>query len=311
MKQFKILLYAVIMVWGLCTAAQTPRITITKFEQNAFSLIAKMDPVRDANGDDCAVIRFFVSDRYYSVDEALRTDTLIGEMRTWIPKGTKRITVRHEGMLPLIGYEIPLPMESKNTYEATVEILNEEVTIGPNSPSKQNHPIYVGVGYSISPVQGFSAAIGFLRQCHNLEISAIYGTGKTDDLYFYDSNGNALAAYSYHPVSIQGRYGYEIGIARYLIVIPQIGGAYNIAVGKRKSDFVNTNSKYQIAHSFSVIAAASLLTRINSHIAFEVTPEYHINLQKDHNSKWISDSDKTFSNWMEGVGIRAGLVLFF
>ena len=314
MKRIKKILIVVMMMWGLCAAAQTPRITITKFEHNPLSIIGKMDPVRDANGDDCAVIRFFVSDRYFSIDEALRTDTLIGELRTWIPKRTKRLTIRHEGMLPLVGYEIPMLIESKNTYEATVEAV-VTTKVEKNKPAINKKPrtsgVYLGAGYNVMSMSGPSFALGLDVSHHQIEIGGVFGLNKTDDIYFYDEEGNLLSAYNYQPLRLQMRYGYDLQLSNFLSLAPQVGIAYNSANGKAVSGIVNTNEKYQKINSISMLGAVRLTMAFSRHFKLQITPEYDFGVSKNLNCKWVGDIDKTVKSWTDGFNLNVGLMVLF
>ena len=100
-------------------------IKVTTFERNITSLIASMDPVYDNAGEACAVVRFFVRDEGFEIEPnlgVLKRENKTGEVRLWLPIGTKRLTVRHQGAMPLSGYEIPVALEPKVTYDATLEI---------------------------------------------------------------------------------------------------------------------------------------------------------------------------------------------
>jgi len=314
MKRIKKILIVVMMMWGLCAAAQTPRITITKFEHNPLSIIGKMDPVRDANGDDCAVIRFFVSDRYFRIDEALRTDTLIGELRTWIPKGTKRLTIRHEGMLPLVGYEIPMLIESKNTYEATVEavvttnIVKKESAVVKKAKTTS---VYLGIGYNVVSITGPSLGLGLDINHHQIEVGGVLGLSKTDDLFFYDEEGYLLSAYNYQPLRLQMRYGYDLQLSDFLNIAPQVGVAYNSASGKAVTGIANKNEKYQKINSVSMLGAVRLSMALSRNFKLQITPEYDFGVSKNLNCEWIGDINKSVKSWTEGFNINVGLMVFF
>lgn len=99
-------------------------IQISQFEANPTNLVASMYPEYDNTGTACAVIRFFVRETGFSIQGNLgivKQDSLPGEIRVWIPQGTKRITVRHNHYLPLDGYVIPVKIESKMVYYAVIE----------------------------------------------------------------------------------------------------------------------------------------------------------------------------------------------
>ena len=310
-KRIIAILALTIIALSFGAAAKAQNIQITKFEQNATSLIAR-DPlnlVTDNNGEACAIIRFFVRDNTYIIEPnagVLRTDTLIGEMRMWVPKGTKRITVRHEGMFPLVNYKIPIPIESKNTYEATIETANDVY-----NNVHQSHPVYLGIGYSLMPVSGVSATLGLMTHHHNLEIGATYGLEKTDNLYFYNKSDEAVAAYKYHPIHLQARYGYSIDLSKLVDITPQAGAGYSIAIGEKVNNLTHSTSKYQLAKSLYAFGAFRAILRPAKHFAIQITPEYVFCVSRDHNSEWISKTDEQFKGWTEGFSLNAGIMIFF
>ena len=81
-------------------------IQVSRFERNYTSLIASMSPVYDNTGEACAVIRFFVRDEGFIIEPNLgmmEQEVKPGEIRMWVPKGTKRLTVRNGNWMPLTG----------------------------------------------------------------------------------------------------------------------------------------------------------------------------------------------------------------
>ena len=126
-KKQSLLLLAFILICQLRLSAQV--IQISQFESSPTYLVASTSPEYDNTGTACAVIRFLVPDSGFQIQGNLgivKQDTLLGEIRVWIPQGTKRITVRHEKYMPLDGYVIPVRIESKMTYKAEISIVTIE-----------------------------------------------------------------------------------------------------------------------------------------------------------------------------------------
>ena len=277
-------------------------IDITKFERNYTSLIASMDAVYDNTGEACAVIRFFVRGDGFIIEPnmgMMKQETKPGEIRVWVPKGTKRLTIRKEGLLPLTGYNIPMTIEPKATYEVEVSV---------NDGANKHHNVYAGVGYNALSISGPSVALGFDINHHNIELGAVYGLNKTDDMYFYDANSDVTGAYNYQTIRIQLRYGYDIGITDFFSIMPQAGAAYNIFTG---NEVVKGNSTFDSANSLSAIVAVRLVTSFNNRFKLHITPEYNIGLNKNDNCKVLSDFDSKFKSWTEGFNLNIGLMYFF
>ena len=308
MKRTRIILFTLMMACGIEAGAQTIR--ITEFKHNTLSLIGSTNRVKDNNGDDCAVIRFFIDDNYTIEPHSgvLKTDTLIGEMRMWVPRGTKRITVRREGLRPLAGYDIPLEIESLNTYEATIETINEEAEMG-KRPKKRL--TYMGLGYQFPSLSGPSLALGFNIKHHQIEVGGIYGMKKTDELFFYDNSGNTLAGYQYSPVRAQLKYGYEIELGKHFALTPQVGGAFNYFMGKEK-ETTSLATGHKKSFSVSLIGDLRLSLSLNKSKTsmLYVAPEYNVCVKRGNTCNIVSWYDATMKKWNEGFNLNAGVMFF-
>lgn len=300
MKKIMIVLLLIVAANGI----KAQDIEVTRFERKVTSLIGSTNAVNDNTGEACAVIRFFVRDANFIIEPnmgMMKLETMPGEIRIWVPKGTKRLTIRREGLMPLTGYEIPVTIESKATYEAEISIIE-----GLN----KHHNVYGSVGYNVVSISGPSVALGFDINHHNIELGAVYGLNKTDDMYFYDSNSDIAGAYNYQTIRVQLRYGYDIGITDFFSMMPQVGGAYNIFTG---NEVMKGNGKgnYDSANSVSAIVAVRLVTSFSNRFKLHITPEYNIGLYKNDNCKALSDFDSKFKSWTEGFNLNVGLMYFF
>ena len=268
----KIIIALLLMVAANGVKAQD--IGIKNFERNVTSLLASMNPVYDNTGEACAVIRFFVRDANVIIEPnmgMMKQETKPGEIRMWVPKGTKRLTIRKEGLLPLTGYVIPVAIESKVTYDAEISI---------NDGANKHHNVYAGVGYNVVSISGPSVALGFDISHHNIEVGAVLGLNKTDEMYFYDSGGNLTGAFEYKAIRAQLRYGYDFGITDFFSIMPQAGAAYNIYTS---NEVVKGNSKFDSANSLSGIVAVRLVTSFNKRFKLHITPEYNFSMNKNDN----------------------------
>ena len=303
-------LLAMFLLLSQVTFAQDKDIRITKFERNYTSLIASMNPVEDNAGEVCSVLRCYVRGTDYSIEPnlgVLKTEILDGEIRLWIPRGTKRITVRHRGAKPLVGYSLPVKIESKTDYDVDVEmvdIVRETIKVN------RNHNVYIGLGYNIMSLSGPSLSIGANVNHHQIELGAVYGLNKTDDLYFYSSQGSVVAGYNYNAIRASLSYGYEIMVSDFFSITPMIGVAYLACMG---SNIANTgnNSNYKNANSISGIGAMRFTIAVSNRFKLCLTPEYDYAFYKDDTCKLLSDNDNKMKNWHTGFNLNVGLMIFF
>lgn len=304
-------LMALILAFSLQANAQK-KIQVTKFERNVTSLIGSMNQVEDNTGEACAVLRVRMPDDIFEIEPNLgivKKETKTGELLLWIPVGTKRLTVRHYGVMPLTGYEIPVRLEPKATYDAEVEIV-EYMKGGNRSYEERDFHVFIGAGYNVMAISGPSATIGLDYKHHVVEVGGVYGLNKTDDLYFYKSDGNLKAAYKYQAFRVSLRYGYEIEIGKSFSVIPQLGAAYNIMSGTALQNS-SSNDSYQSTSSLSGLASLRLVGKLSKQIGLYVMPEYDLGLWKEDICKIIGENNKTFKNWTEGFNLNVGVVISF
>lgn len=280
-------------------------IKVKSFERNYTSLIASTNPEYDNTGEACAVIRFYVRDSKMEIEPNLgvvKREERAGEVRLWVPVGTKRLTIRKQGMIPLRGYELPMVVESKVTYDAVVEIKEKQML--------PKNRVYAGLGYNIVSISGPYLTFGVDFSNHVIELNAIYGLNKTEDWNFFDESGNVIASYNYQALRVGLRYGYDLIINNFVRVMPQIGVAYNIMNGKTAAANIQNNN-YKNANSFSASIGARVSIALSNHFGLQITPEYDFGLSKDKNCKLISENDNSFKNWTDGFNINAGLLVYF
>jgi len=309
----KILSITVLILAFAIQAEAQKKIQVTKFERNVTSLIGSMNQVEDNTGEACAVLRVRMPDNIFEIEPNLgivKKETKTGELLLWIPVGTKRLTVRHYGVMPLAGYEIPVRLEPKVTYDAEVEIVEYMNGNKGRSYEERDYHVYLGAGYNVMAISGPSAMIGLEYKHHVIEAGAIYGLNKTDDMYFYNSDGNLKAAYNYQAFRVSLRYGYEIVLDKSFAVIPQIGAAYNIMSGTAIQSGTS-NSSYKSTSSISGLAAVRLTAKLTKQIGLYVTPEYDLGLYKEDICKLIGENSKTFKNWTEGFNLNVGVIVSF
>ena len=306
MKSRKTIMLAALLLWmAMVATAQSRRqeIQISQFEQNQLDLGARMNPVLDRNGDACARIKFHVRDTSFVVTSnmgVLKRETELGVISVWVPQGTKRLTVRHEGVLPLV-YNIPVPIASKTGYKAVLEVVD-----GPD----KLHKAYIGAGYNVTAISGPSVAVGMMVNHHQVELGAVYGLNKSDELYFYNSEGSLVAGHKYNAIRAQLRYGYEIALNDMVSLTPQAAVAYNAIIGSA-ADGVSGSTLYKNANSMTVGGAVSLSVSLTKSFGLYITPEYDVAAYKDNTCKIIGETDNSVKNWSEGFNLNVGLRIMF
>lgn len=84
---------------------------------------AFINPVRDLNGEACAVIKVEASSDFVfsSPLGIVKRKDDVGEIWIYLPKGTKMLTIKHPQWGVLRDYKFPKPLESHVTYQLSLQ----------------------------------------------------------------------------------------------------------------------------------------------------------------------------------------------
>lgn len=293
------------MTLGFPMWIKAQEIKVTRFEQSRNSMIARMNPAFTLSGENCAVLRVYVKGNDYSIEPNLlsvKDSTLSGEIRLWVPPGTSRLTVRRSGLKPLLGYQIPMRVEAKTDYDVDIEVVD-------SPPSSDNH-VYIGAGYNIMTLAGPSILVGANLKHHQIELGAVYGLNKSDDLFFYDTNDNLKAGYNYNAIRAGLTYGYEIAVSDFFFITPMAGVSYLAYLGSEASSSTK-GTDYKNANSLSAGGGVRLSVAFGKQFRLCITPEYYAAVYKDKNCKLLSSHDDNIKNWNTGFNLNVGLLVYF
>ena len=207
------------------------------------------------------------------------------------------------------NYHIPIRIEAACAYEA--EIILEDIVDGGTgiTPPTDNH-VYIGAGYNIMSLSGPSLTVGANLNHHQIELGAVYGLNKSDDLYFYDANDNLKAGYNYNAIMASLTYGYEIAVSDFFFITPMAGVSYLAYLGNEASSSTKSTN-YKNANSLSAIGGVRLAIGIGKQVRLCVTPEYQAAVYKDENCKLFSSYDDKMKNWHTGFNLNVGLMIYF
>lgn len=122
-KIITIILILIVSV-SLCgTKAEAQKYSVTSFRLLPNDVSAFISPVTDLNGDDCALLKIQASEDFvFSTPLGIvkRIDTT-GEIWLYVPKGTKKITLKHPQWGVLRDFMLPVRIDSHMTYEMVID----------------------------------------------------------------------------------------------------------------------------------------------------------------------------------------------
>lgn len=310
------------MLWAFVLAfhyaANAQDIWVNRFETNNTSLIARMNQIHDNTGNACAVLRCYVRGNDYRIEPNLGVvkDSIIdGEIRIWVSEGTRRLTIRHKDLKPLIGYTIPIRLEKLKDYDVDVEsIIESHMNGNTNNVNEnnivkrkvKNHPFYLGAGFNAMSISGPSLNMGINIKHHTLEIEGVLGLNKTGLINNFEYRANRVGF----------RYGYEVPLFKYLSITPEVGIAYTMLDDEislaDSSRIIGLSLKSSLngCKLFSVIGGIRLSVPITKRFKLCVTPEYNYGLFPSKDEEQLIKSEKTLESFFTGFNLNASLVIF-
>ena len=304
----KLILVLVMASW--VAGAQAQNFEVTKCEEDLFDLSARTNPVKDMNGKACAVLKVMVPDRDFEIEGNMGTVKIVrktGEIDVYVPEGTKKIAIRHKTQGVIRAYEISIPVQQMSAYEVTVRFKDLSLL-----QKEEKHPVYAGVGFSLLTVMGPSVHVGYQVKQHHIEVGAVYGLDKTEDIFLYTTGSTVKAAYSYKAFQIRASYGYSLPVVANLDLMPLAGVAFNGMYGSDVDGQKNGSDDFmRNASSLSAFVGARLSVSLGHQLKLHVTPEYAFGFYKDDNLKKLSDIDDHFDKWTDGFNLNIGFSYYF
>lgn len=304
---------ALLLLTGSSRLAAQQDIAITDFKCVITDLTGSVEPVYDNAGDACATILFNVRDTTFVIEGnlgILKRETDLGGIRIWVPKGTQRLTVKHESMYPLRNYKIPVKLVTKMSYHALIKVKGPSDGEIFDTPTTSNMHFCIGAGFNALSLQGPSFEIGIDANHHVIELGGIYGLLKSENLYFY-SGETLVAGFQYQAMRAFLRYGYDIKPTNLFGIMPYVGIALNGITGTN-ADGANTNTdKYKKASSASFLLGLRLSVSLGKVVKLQASPEYSLGVYKSKNCELLSNHDNDIKKWTEGFGVNVGLVFNF
>ncbi|MDD6817095.1 MAG: SUMF1/EgtB/PvdO family nonheme iron enzyme [Prevotellaceae bacterium] len=117
----RMMMLVLLLLTALATYSQG--IAVEKFEAAPEDLTANLQgtQVLDQNGDVCALIRIQTTQKGFVFDVGVlgitkTDDNKVGEIWVYVPKGVKRITIRHPQLGSLVNYPFPIEIQGARTY---------------------------------------------------------------------------------------------------------------------------------------------------------------------------------------------------
>lgn len=139
MSRFRIsylLLVSLIMSVAGTPALLAQRFTVESFRALPNDVSAFINPVKDLNDEGCGLIKVLASDDFvFSTPLGIvkRIDN-VGEIWLYLPRGTKKLTIKHADWGVLRDYVLPSRIESHMTYELKIDEPAKAINVAAGTP---------------------------------------------------------------------------------------------------------------------------------------------------------------------------------
>lgn len=154
----KYILFVLFSLLGLTAGAQTIKVESLSLLPNDLSANRVGTMKKDQNGETAALIKVVTSDKGFTFDGGslgvVATEQHTGEIWVYVPRGSRKITIKHQYYGVLRDYYYPVSIEGGKTYEMLLDLgIGRYVTL---SADLEKAKIYVDGEYcGESPIKKY------------------------------------------------------------------------------------------------------------------------------------------------------------
>lgn len=154
----KYILFVLFSLFGLAAGAQTIKVESLSMLPNDLSANRVGTMKKDQNGETAALIKVVTSDKGFTFDGGslgvVATEQHTGEIWVYVPRGSRKITIKHQYYGVLRDYYYPVSIEGGKTYEMLLDLgIGRYVTL---SADLEKAKIYVDGEYcGESPIKKY------------------------------------------------------------------------------------------------------------------------------------------------------------
>lgn len=168
---------------------------------------------------------------------------------------------------------------------------------------------YAEAGVRAGTFVSFGGTIGGYISNVNVELSAFYGTGNSETIY-WSGNDTKPVSSIYHPeLMVSGKVGYGIAVGTRFRITPQLGINHLSLKETMQEDSNVTPAKG--SNVMSVLLGARISAVITNHFGVSLSPEYSFGVGKSNGYKGLEAVSSKIKNWGQGFNVKLGLMIVF
>ncbi len=209
------------------------------------------------------------------------------------------------------SYEICAQKVGYKDYMKKIELnsSNPNVNIELSKIYNYKNEFYAEVGTRAGSYMAFGGSIGGYISNVNIELSAFYGTGNSETVY-WSGNDTKPVSSVYHPqMTISGKVGYGVAIGTRFRITPQIGLNY-LKLEETMQEGTSITPA-QGANVISGLVGVRFSAIITNHFGVSLSPEYSFGVSKSNGYKELEAVSSKVKNWGQGFNVKLGLMVAF
>ena len=153
------------------------------------------------------------------------------------------------------------------------------------------------------------AALGMYYRSLNVEAVASMGLTRTPEIYWSALDASSEpAAFTYRPMVLGGRIGFEIPVSMGLSITPRVGVNALQVRGRARTTPTYDASR---AGAVSAVADVRVTYRLSGAFYVKVQPEYDFPVSRTPLFEKLADASPAIGSWANGFSFIAGVGIFF
>ena len=209
------------------------------------------------------------------------------------------------------SYEVSAQKVGYKDYKKKIDLRSSSpnVNISLSKIYNYKNEFYAEAGGRAGTFVSFGGTIGGYISNVNVEVSALYGTGNSETIY-WSGNDTKPVSSIYHPgLLVSGKIGYGIAAGTRFRITPQVGINYLSLKEsmQEESDVAPANGSYVI----SALLGVRISAIITNHFGMSLSPEYSFAVGKSNGYKELEAVSTKIKNWGQGFNVKFGLMVAF
>lgn len=173
-------------------------------------------------------------------------------------------------------------------------------------PLYKTNDVYLSLGYNPLTISGVYAGLGGYISNVNFEADVLVGMAKSEDVYWNDSNGDAMPLKAnYTPMGYGLKCGYGIIVGNRVRLTPRVGIRYMVLSESSDKAIADKANAMNMAIGCKAEFALSKLFTVS------LEPDYGFSISKSEGYKVLSDVSRKIKGYSEGMNLNISLNIKF